>query len=111
MAYTSITPLSGSFPSAAPSAVAGSTELKHYDGADVYVDVGSGSGVFALLQYGPGDKWRQIGPQWTADTSVSGGQPARFVIPSDPGFYYHIYKVSGTVTVTSAYIVGVRRGG
>ena len=31
-------------------------------------------------------------------------------IPSDPGFYYHIYKKSGTPTITAAYLVGVRRG-
>ena len=110
MAYTSITPLSGSFPSAAPSALTGSTELKHYDSVDCYVDVSSGSGTMCLVQYGPGDKWRQYGPEWTADTSVGGKAPARISIPSDPGFYYHLYVKSGTPTITAAYLVGVRRG-
>ena len=110
MAYTSITPLSGSFPSAAPSALSGSTELKHYDSVDCYVDVSSGSGVFCLIQYGPGNLWRQYGPEWTADTSVTGGSPARIAIPRTPGFFYHLYLKSGTPTITAAYLVGVRRG-
>lgn len=98
-------------PVAAPASVAGAELISHCNGIDCYVDVTTGSGTFCLAQYGPGDKWRQYGPSWTADTTIAGHQPGRIAIPSEPPFYYTIVRLSGTPDVGAAYMAGVHRGG
>lgn len=104
MAYPTIVPFSA-LPSTAPSANAGKVqELSGPGMAEVYLDVSGGTVTMALIQYGPGDKWRQRGPQWTYDpSSVDGTQVARIQIPREK-FYYGIVKVSGLGTIDAAYL-------